>query len=108
RRNPKKYIDANRRRRIAAGSGVQPNEVTDLIKMFEPMADMMKKMNSMGPIARMKYMRQMQREAMANPNGQLRKEKIGTGKRLSPKEKAKLKKQKEKELRRLKRKKKDK
>lgn len=103
RRNPKKYLDTGRRRRIAAGAGVQPNEISDLVKMFEPMADMMKKMNSMGPLAKMRYMRQLQKEAMANPNGQLRREKVGTGKRLSPKEKAKLKKEKEKAMRKQKR-----
>ena len=39
---------------------------------------------------------------MQNPNG-LAKQKVGTGKRLSPKERAKLKKQREKEMRKRKR-----
>jgi hypothetical protein len=41
----------------------------------------------------------MQSGMMQNPNG-LSKTKVGTGKRLTPKEKAKLKKEREKELRR--------
>ena len=99
RRNPKKHIDQARRRRIAAGAGVQPNEVNDLVKQFDVMSDMMKKMATMGIRDRMKMMREMTQD----PTGMASKKKGSTGKRLSPKEKAKLKKQREKEKRRQKR-----
>ncbi len=48
RRNPTKVIDQSRRRRIAAGAGVEPHEVNELVKMFDGMADMMKRMSGMG------------------------------------------------------------
>ena len=103
RRNPKKTIDQSRRRRIAAGAGVEAHEVNDLVKQFEPMADMMKKMGGMGVRDRMKAMQELQSDMMQNPGGQLSRQKKGTGKRLSNKERAKLKKDRDRELRRRKR-----
>jgi hypothetical protein len=50
----------------------------------------------------MKLMQQVQSGMLANPNG-LSKQKKGTGKRLTPKERAHLKKEREKEMRRRKR-----
>jgi signal recognition particle subunit SRP54 len=44
RENPK-VIDTSRRRRIARGSGTDPAEVSQLVKMFEPMRQMMKMMS---------------------------------------------------------------
>jgi signal recognition particle subunit SRP54 len=44
RENPK-LIDTSRRRRIARGSGTDPAEVSQLVKMFEPMRQMMKMMS---------------------------------------------------------------
>ena len=41
RRNPTKMIDQSRRRRIAAGAGVEPHEVNELVKQFDAMAQMM-------------------------------------------------------------------
>jgi len=96
RRNPSKTIDPSRRRRIAAGAGVQPNEVNDLVKQFDGMASLMKEMAGMGIRDRMKKMQEIQR----NPGGNLTKAKGSTGKRLTPDERRKLKKQREKELRR--------
>ena len=107
RRNPK-VIDSSRRQRIAAGSGTQHNEVNDLIKQFDGMASIMKSMSGKGMGDRMKMMQELQRGGMMDPGGSLQKQKKGTGKRLSPKEKAKLRKQREKELRRRKRDKKNK
>ncbi len=104
-RNPK-VIDQSRRRRIAVGSGVEPHQVNELIKMFEPMANMMKQMASMGMRDRVKAVREMTQNLQANPNAVMQKQKKGTGKRLSPKQKAKLKKEREKEKRRKKREKK--
>lgn len=103
RRNPSKTIDQSRRRRIAAGAGVEPSQVNDLVKQFDGMADMMKKMSGMGIRERMKTVQELQRGGMLNPGASLTKPKGSTGKRLTSDERAKLKKQREKELRRLKR-----
>ncbi len=102
RRNPSKNIDQSRRRRIAAGAGVQPNEVNDLVKQFDAMSQVMTSLAGKGMRERMKMVRELQSGLMQNPNGLARK-KIGTGKRLSNAERAKLKKDREKELRRRKR-----
>jgi signal recognition particle subunit SRP54 len=101
RQQPTKVIDQARRRRIAAGAGVEPHEVNDLVKQFDAMAQMMTSMAGKGVRERMKMVRQLQ-SGMAGGNG-LSKQKKGTGKRLSPQEKAKLKKDREKELRKRKR-----
>ncbi len=101
RRNPNRVIDQSRRRRIAAGAGVQPHEVNDLVKQFDVMADMMKRFAGKGPRGQMEAMQEIQRQA-ADPRGPS-KQKIGTGKRLSNQEREKLRKQKEKELRRKRR-----
>ena len=103
RRNPGKIIDQSRRRRIATGAGVAPHEVNALVKQFDGMKDMMQRVMGMGLRGRMKAMQELTQTAMANPNARLAKQKKGTGKRLSPKEKAKLRKLREKEARRRKR-----
>jgi len=103
RRNPKGLIDQSRRRRIAAGAGVEPHEVNELVKQFEPMADMMKKMSGMGIRDRMRTMQQLTEGGMLDPGRRLAKQKKGSGKRLSPKERAKQRKLREKEFRRRKR-----
>jgi signal recognition particle subunit SRP54 len=104
RRNPSKTVDQSRRRRIAAGAGVEAHEVNELVKQFDGMADIMKKMSNMGMMERMKTMHQLSSSGMLNPNTQFAKPNKGTGKRLTSAERAKLKKQREKELRRRKRK----
>jgi signal recognition particle subunit SRP54 len=103
RRNPSRLIDQSRRRRIAAGAGVEAHEVNDLVKQFDVMADMMKKMSSLGIRDRMRAMQQLGNSGMLNPGSKLAKQKGGTGKRLTPQEKAKLRKERERELRRKKR-----
>ncbi|MCX7428096.1 MAG: signal recognition particle protein [Planctomycetia bacterium] len=103
RRNPKKTVDQSRRRRIAAGAGVEPHEVNELVKQFEGMADLMRRVSNMGIRDRMRTMQEMAKGSMANPGGLLTKQKVGTGKRLTPKEKANLKKQREKDKRRQRR-----
>jgi signal recognition particle subunit SRP54 len=102
RRSPTKNIDQSRRRRIAAGAGVQPHEVNDLVKQFDAMSQMMTALAGKGMRERMKMMRELQSGMMQNPNG-LSKKKGSTGKRLTPKERAQLKKEREKEMRRRKR-----
>jgi signal recognition particle subunit SRP54 len=103
RRNPSKIIDQSRRRRIAAGAGVEPHEVNELVKQFDAMAGIMKQMSNMGMRDRMKAVQQLGQSGLLNPGAQLGKVKQGTGKRLTPQERAKLKKQRERELRRKKR-----
>jgi len=102
RRNPK-IIDQSRRRRIAEGAGVQPHQVNELVKQFEPMADMMKSVSGMGMRQRMQAVQGMIQKTMADPSGRLMKQKKGTGKRLTSAEKAKLRKLREREARRKKR-----
>ncbi len=102
RRNPSKLIDQSRRRRIAAGAGVEPHEVNELVKQFDGMASLMKEMAGLGMRDRFKRMQQLQ-QGLSNPNAQLQKPKVGTGKRLNSQERAKLRKEREKEARRRKR-----
>ena len=103
RSNPTKVIDQSRRRRISAGAGVEPHEVNDLVKQFDGMASVMKQMAGKGMRDRMKMVRELQQNAMSDPGGRLARQKKGSGKRLSSKDKARLKKEREKELRRKKR-----
>jgi len=103
RRNPSKTIDQSRRRRIAAGAGVEPHEVNELVKQFDGMADLMRRVSGMGLRDRMKTMQQLAKGGLLDPGGRLSKQKKGTGKRLSPQERARLKKQREKEQRRKRR-----
>ncbi len=103
RRIPSKLIDQSRRRRIAAGAGVEPQEVNALVKQFDGMADMMKQMAGMGMRQRMQAAQQLGQTMMRNPAATLAKQKKGTGKRLTPQERAKIKKEREREERRRKR-----
>jgi signal recognition particle subunit SRP54 len=97
RRNPNRNVDQSRRRRIAAGAGVEPSEVNDLVKQFDGMASIMKQMAGKGMRERMTLAQQMQKEMMQNPNGRLARQKVGTGKRLTSAEKAANRKRREKE-----------
>lgn len=53
RANPK-LIDTSRRRRIARGAGVDPADVSQLVKQFEPMRQMMKMMSGQSFMQRLK------------------------------------------------------
>jgi signal recognition particle subunit SRP54 len=53
RANPK-LIDTSRRRRIARGAGVDPADVSQLVKQFEPMRNMMKMMSGQSFMQRLK------------------------------------------------------
>jgi signal recognition particle subunit SRP54 len=108
RRNPSKVIDQSRRRRIATGAGVEPHQVNELVKQFDGMADMMKKMSGMGVRDRMRAVQELTQGGMVDPSGRLAKQKGSTGKRLTPQERAKARKEKEREMRRKKREKKGK
>ena len=48
RKNPK-LLNGSRRRRIAAGSGTTVPEINRLLKQYQDMADMMRKMKKLGP-----------------------------------------------------------
>ena len=58
RRNPD-IIEASRRRRIARGSGAEPQDVSGLVKQFTQMRGLMKQMSGMGIRDRMKFTQQM-------------------------------------------------
>ncbi|RMF44342.1 MAG: signal recognition particle protein [Planctomycetota bacterium] len=105
RRNPK-IIDAPRRNRIARGAGVAPSMVSGLVKQFQVIGPMMQMAAGGGMRDRMAMMQQMQQAMAADPSMSSMKVKKGTGKRLSPKEREKMRKEREKMLRKLKRKKK--
>jgi signal recognition particle subunit SRP54 len=103
RRNPSRTVDPSRRRRIAAGAGVDPAEVSQLIKQFDGMAQMMTSLAGKGIGERMKMIRDLQKGGMMNPGAVLAKQKLGTGKRLTAEERKRLQKQREKDLRKRKR-----
>ena len=107
RRDPT-IISTSRRRRIAAGAGVEPHHISDLVKSFLPMAEMMKAMGSMNMRERMKAMQGLTQKMQQNPAGAIQATKVGTGKRLTPKERAAAKKDREKEKRKRERDKKKK
>jgi signal recognition particle subunit SRP54 len=54
-------IDASRRRRIARGSGADPQDVSGLVKTFEQMRGAMKAMSSMNFLDRLKFGTQLSR-----------------------------------------------
>ncbi len=102
RQNPN-LIDPSRRKRIAAGAGVEPHEVNELVKQFDGMASIMKSMAGKGAGDRLKMVREMQQGGLLDPGGRLAKQKQSTGKRLSAKERAKIKRERDKILRKKRR-----
>ncbi|NLX55434.1 MAG: signal recognition particle protein [Planctomycetaceae bacterium] len=102
RRNPK-LIDLSRRQRIAAGAGVQAQEVSQLVKQFDMMTPFMQSLAGKGLGGRLQAIRQLQQSGALDPGGRIQKVKKGTGKRLTSQERARLKKLREKELRRRRR-----
>jgi signal recognition particle subunit SRP54 len=102
RRNPH-MIDISRRRRIAAGSGVEPSEISSLVKQFDAMAALVKQMAQMTMMDKIRTFAGLGRAGAFNPGAKLVAPKQGTGKRLSPKERKKQQKLREKEERRKRR-----
>jgi signal recognition particle subunit SRP54 len=96
-------IDISRRRRIAAGSGVDPADVSGLVKQFDAMAAVVKQMAQMTMMDKLRTLTGLGRAAAMNPAARIMTPKVGTGKRLSPKEREKLRKQREKDERRRRR-----
>jgi signal recognition particle subunit SRP54 len=101
-RRAPRLVDQSRRRRIAVGAGVDPHEVSDLVKQFDGMAAMMKGMAGLGMRERMQQVQRLQSQ-LTNPSARLARPKGDTGKRLTADERRKQKKQREKEARRRKR-----
>ncbi len=102
-RTDPKVIDVSRRRRIARGAGVEPQAVNDLIKQFETIGPLLQQLSGKGIGGRLQAIRELQESGVFDPGADVQIKKKGTGRRLSPKEKAKLRKQREKERRRKKR-----
>jgi signal recognition particle subunit SRP54 len=102
-RNNPKVIDSSRRQRIAKGAGVETQEVSQLVKQFDMMAPIMKMMAGKGLGGRMQAMQELQRSGLLDPGAHAPRTKVGTGRRLTTKERAKLKKQREREERRRRR-----
>jgi len=90
RENPD-MIEANRRRRIARGSGTEPEDVSGMIKSFNMAAGMMKQMSGMGMKDRMKFAQQMGQMGMS---GAMPKKLKQRSHRLTKKEREKNKKKK--------------
>jgi signal recognition particle subunit SRP54 len=101
-RRAPRLVDPARRRRIAVGAGVDPHEVSELVKQFDGMAAMMKGMAGLGMRERMQQVQRLQSQ-ITNPSARLARPKGDTGKRLTADERRKQKKQREKEARRRKR-----
>jgi signal recognition particle subunit SRP54 len=66
RRNPD-VIDINRRRRIAAGSGVEPHDIKQFLGQFEQVRDLMRKMAKMSIWERIKMVTGMGKPALPRP-----------------------------------------
>jgi signal recognition particle subunit SRP54 len=85
-------IEASRRRRIAHGSGTEPQDVSGLVKSFTMVAGMMKQMAGMGAKDRVQFAKQMGQVGMAG--GMPRFKVKQRSHRLTKKERARLKKKK--------------
>lgn len=99
-------IDGRRKKRIAAGAGVDVSRVNELLDMHKRMASMVKSFSSQNPLERMRTIQQMTNEASSNPFGMGPAKKGSTGKRLTAKEREAQRKRLEKFRRDKKRKKK--
>jgi len=93
RHNPD-IIDLNRRRRIAAGSGVQAPEIKQFLNQFEQIRSVMRQMAKMSIWDRIKMLTGMSSAGAFNPGANMIKTKGDTGHRKSAKERAKERKKK--------------
>lgn len=88
RRDPD-LIDQSRRRRIAAGAGVEPHEVKQFLQQFDQVRALMKQMASMSIWQRLKMVTGLGKMGAFTPGGMAQlKTKGNTGKRKSAKERA--------------------
>ena len=96
RRNPD-LLDISRRRRVAAGSGVEPHEVKQFIQQFDQVRTLMRQMAKMSMWERLKMVTGLGKSGAFMPgNNFLQKQKVGTGHRKSAKERAEDRKKKRK------------
>jgi signal recognition particle subunit SRP54 len=95
RRNPD-LIDIGRRRRIATGSGVAPQEVKQFLVQFEQVRVLMRQLANMSIWERIKMVTGMGKMGAFQPGAKLFTKKGDTGHRKTPKERAKERKQKRK------------
>jgi signal recognition particle subunit SRP54 len=89
-REDPKLIEASRRRRIARGAGAQPQDVSGLVKSFGMISGMMKQMAGMGAKERMAMASQMGQMGMGGGSPKFKVKQ--RSKRLTKKDRAKLKK----------------
>jgi signal recognition particle subunit SRP54 len=87
RKNPD-VIDMSRRRRIAAGSGTEPHDIKQFLNQFTQVRVIMRQIANMSMFDRLKMLMGMGKSGMLDPGGMLPKQKIGTGHRKTPKERA--------------------
>jgi len=83
-------IEASRRRRIARGSGCEPQDVSGLVKSFTMAAGMMKQMAGMGMRDRMRFAQQVGQMGMTGGTPKFKAKQ--RSKRLTKKDRQKLKK----------------
>lgn len=88
RANPK-IIDTPRRRRIARGAGVDPADVSQLVKQFEPMRNMMKMMSGQSFMQRLKMGTQFSKMMAGGGMPKFKGSSFGTQRKLSKKDKRK-------------------
>lgn len=90
-------IDASRRRRIATGAGVQPQEVSQFLKQFDTVRALMKQMMSMSVWQRIKMVTGLTKMGAFDPGKEgMLKTKGNTGHRKSARERAEERKKKKK------------
>jgi signal recognition particle subunit SRP54 len=88
RANPK-LIDTSRRRRIARGAGIDPQDVSQLVKNFEPMRQAMKMMAGQGFLQRLKMGTQLSRMMASGAMPKFKSNTTATQRVLSKKDKRK-------------------
>ncbi|MFM8728007.1 MAG: signal recognition particle protein, partial [Planctomycetaceae bacterium] len=72
-------IDRSRRNRIARGSGVQPADISKLLKDFSMMSKMMQGMSNMGLRDRLRMMRGLSDGGFLNPGAEIVEKKLRSG-----------------------------
>jgi signal recognition particle subunit SRP54 len=88
RTNPN-VIDASRRRRIARGSGCDPQDVSGLVKTFGTMREAMKAMSGMNMMQRMKFGSQLSRMAAGGEMPKFKSSTTARKRQISKKERRK-------------------
>ena len=89
-------IDLPRRRRIAAGCGVEPHDVKQFLGQFDQIRTLMRQMAKMSVWERMKMVTGLGKQGAFQPGSKILDKKGDTGHRKSPKERAKERKKKKK------------